>query len=101
PAPPREDPPPPAPGQPGRDNCSHSTDRSRDWAEGMAGQSVRQIQCLLNHNYGNQLDTDGIFGPRTDTAVRAVQRCSGIDVDGHVGPETWRYLDAPRRECTP
>ncbi|WP_209311151.1 serine/threonine-protein kinase [Streptomyces spiramenti] len=99
PAPPRNDPPPPAPGQPGRDNCSHSSDRKRVWAEGMAGQSVRQIQCLLNHNYGNGLDTDGIFGPQTDTAVRAVQRCSGIDVDGHVGPDTWRYLDSPRRGC--
>ncbi|WP_146057523.1 peptidoglycan-binding protein, partial [Streptomyces sp. SM12] len=95
----RPAPPPPPPGQPGRDNCNHGTDRSRLWAQGMAGSSVRQIQCLLNHNYGQSLDVDGVFGPMSDKAVRSVQSCSGIDVDGQVGPDTWRYLDTPKRGC--
>jgi peptidoglycan hydrolase-like protein with peptidoglycan-binding domain len=69
------------------------------WSEGMAGEPVRQIQCLLNHNYNQRLDVDGIFGPKTTAAVRGVQSCSGIDVDGIVGPDTWKYLNTPKRSC--
>lgn len=32
---------------------------------------------------------DGIFGPQTDTAVRALQTWAGVTVDGIVGDETW------------
>lgn len=50
--------------------------------------TVRSLQYLLNA-HGARLDVDGIFGPRTDTAVRAFQRAHGLVVDGIVGSRTW------------
>jgi peptidoglycan hydrolase-like protein with peptidoglycan-binding domain len=35
---------------------------------------------------------DGIFGARTEAAVRAVQGNGGVGVDGIVGPQTWPLL---------
>lgn len=35
---------------------------------------------------------DGIFGPQTDTAVKAYQTKVGLTVDGIVGCNTWRSL---------
>lgn len=35
----------------------------------------------------------GIFGPRTEAAVRHFQGSAGIDVDGRVGPDTIKALD--------
>jgi len=32
---------------------------------------------------------DGIFGPATETAVRALQTWAGVTVDGIVGDDTW------------
>jgi uncharacterized protein (TIGR02594 family) len=39
---------------------------------------------------------DAIFGPRTEAAVRAFQRDSGLVVDGIVGPRTRANLEAPQ-----
>jgi peptidoglycan hydrolase-like protein with peptidoglycan-binding domain len=46
------------------------------------------LQYLLNAR-GARLGVDGIFGPRTDAAVRAFQRAHGLVVDGIVGHRTW------------
>ncbi|MEV4333772.1 peptidoglycan-binding protein [Streptomyces sp. NPDC049597] len=42
---------------------------------------------------------DGTFGTVTDAGVRAVQKCSGIAVDGQVGPQAWRHLGTPTPGC--
>jgi peptidoglycan hydrolase-like protein with peptidoglycan-binding domain len=37
-------------------------------------------------------DIDGVFGPKTDDAVKQVQQGAGLVVDGVVGPLTWAIL---------
>ncbi|MFF1918170.1 peptidoglycan-binding protein [Streptomyces sp. NPDC058239] len=88
-----------APGAAGRANCRYNWDRTQTMAKGMVGSKVKQIQCLLNNNYDYTLTVDGKFGDSTDTAVCAVQRCSGLKADGQVGPQTWKYLDTPMAGC--
>ena len=53
---------------------------------------VRTLQILLNAYNGARLETDGIFGPATDRAVRAYQSSRGLTVDGIVGAATWARL---------
>lgn len=43
----------------------------------------------------------GIFGPRTDAAVRAYQQTHGLDVDGRVGHQTWTALLGGQLEVGP
>jgi peptidoglycan hydrolase-like protein with peptidoglycan-binding domain len=38
------------------------------------------------------LKVDGVFGPRTEAAVRAFQKDRRLDVDGKVGTKTWREV---------
>lgn len=54
---------------------------------GSTGELVRQVQAKVG------LDTDGIFGAKTEAAVRVFQRQHGIVPDGIVGPKTWAALD--------
>jgi peptidoglycan hydrolase-like protein with peptidoglycan-binding domain len=52
---------------------------------------VQTLQYLLcERGYG--VTVDGIFGPKTDAAVRAFQRQKGLAVDGIAGPNTWSAL---------
>jgi peptidoglycan hydrolase-like protein with peptidoglycan-binding domain len=55
---------------------------------------VRELQALLvARNYlPNASEIDGIFGPRTERAVKALQEDSAITVDGIVGGTTWEAL---------
>ncbi len=50
--------------------------------------TVRSLQYLLNA-HGAGLAVDGIFGPRTNSAVQNYQASHGLAVDGIVGPQTW------------
>ena len=59
---------------------------------GATGERVFAIQYLLNQQIGAGLATDGIFGPKTEAAVRAFQAKVGLVADGIVGPKTWPVL---------
>lgn len=54
--------------------------------------SNKQLQQLLNEKMGAGLAVDGIFGPKTNQAVRDYQKKNGLQVDGIVGPKTWASL---------
>ena len=58
---------------------------------GAKGADVKMLQQALNSK-GFILVIDGDFGPATDTAVRQFQEASGLEVDGIVGPATWKAL---------
>jgi hypothetical protein len=58
--------------------------------KGDKGAPVRSLQALLSTR--SSLEVDGSFGKNTDTAVRALQAAAALDVDGVVGPDTWRAL---------
>ena len=59
---------------------------------GSRGSEVRRLQEALN-KAGYQLDTDGIYGEKTRSAVRKYQRANGLGVDGIVGDQTWGALN--------
>ena len=52
---------------------------------------VKTLQYQLRAR-GHTDTVDGIFGPKTDAAVRAFQQQKGLAVDGIVGPNTWGAL---------
>jgi peptidoglycan hydrolase-like protein with peptidoglycan-binding domain len=58
---------------------------------GANGHPVRTLQHLLRSR-GQEIAVDGVFGTRTEAAVRAVQQSRGLAVDGIVGPRTWSAL---------
>jgi peptidoglycan hydrolase-like protein with peptidoglycan-binding domain len=68
--------------------------------QGSTGPAVRAVQDQINFRNlrnGRTLVVDGIFGPRTRTAVIAFQRGMALEVhgflvDGIVGPMTWQAL---------
>lgn len=53
---------------------------------------VAYLQGLLNDAGYDAGATDGIFGARTDGAVRSFQSDEGLTVDGIVGKRTWTAL---------
>jgi peptidoglycan hydrolase-like protein with peptidoglycan-binding domain len=71
---------------------------------GASGDAVRAVQEEFEYRSlcgcrGERDTVDGVFGPRTDEAVRRFQYAVRTDagmtwmpVDGNVGPMTWRAL---------
>jgi peptidoglycan hydrolase-like protein with peptidoglycan-binding domain len=58
---------------------------------GSKGKDVKYLQELLNY-YGYTVSVDGIFGKKTETAVKQFQKSRKLTVDGIVGPKTWNAL---------
>lgn len=59
---------------------------------GSRGEEVRRIQQKLK-NWGYYTGSvDGIYGSKTQNAVRKFQRDNGLTVDGIAGPKTLSYL---------
>lgn len=68
---------------------------------GSRGPSVRRLQSALVRA-GYEVSVDGVFGSRTESAVRAFQQTAGLTADGVVGPATWQRLgEAPAPAPTP
>ena len=73
---------------------------------GSKGDAVKKAQKALIHRYYLNIGgDDGIFGPRTDLAVRNYQNDRSVGsynafsfplkIDGIVGPATWFRLEPP------
>lgn len=60
----------------------------RNLKRGSRGDDVKGLQTALNDEFGYGLAVDGIFGNKTDSAVRDCQKRKGWKVDGIAGRET-------------
>lgn len=60
--------------------------------KGNTGGRVRAIQYLLNQRDRAGLTVDGVFGAKTEAAVKTFQKKVKVTVDGKVGPMTWPKL---------
>lgn len=58
---------------------------------GSKGESVKTLQNLLNRQ-GYSLDEDGVFGAKTQAAVKDYQKKNGLLLDGIAGDQTWGNL---------
>lgn len=58
---------------------------------GSTGSTVSKLQTILNE-HGYDLTVDGIFGEKTQAAVRDYQKRYNLKLDGIAGPETWGSL---------
>lgn len=72
---------------------------SRILKVGTTGDDVKVLQSLLNFLpasiTGPDLVVDGIFGSKTQAAVKMFQTYFGLNVDGIVGQNTFLYLGQP------
>ena len=60
---------------------------------GSTGTAVTYLQQSLIKLYYNPGTIDGIFGTKTNAAVRLFQKSKGLVVDGIVGSKTWGAID--------
>ena len=58
---------------------------------GSKGENVKTLQNLLNQQ-GYSLDEDGVFGVKTQAAVKDYQKKNGLLLDGIAGDQTWGSL---------
>jgi peptidoglycan hydrolase-like protein with peptidoglycan-binding domain len=61
-------------------------------APGATGEPVRRLQRALRRTPNLGLVVDGVFGPKTEAAVKDFQKGAGLTADGTVGPQTWAAL---------
>jgi N-acetylmuramoyl-L-alanine amidase len=59
---------------------------------GSRGEAVEALQKRLLGKGINPGPVDGIFGPKTDEALRRFQEREGLDVDGIAGSNTFTAL---------
>jgi hypothetical protein len=62
----------------------------RTLRRGDDGTDVAELQKAL------RVETNGIFGPKTEAAVREFQRTHDMVPDGIVGPRSWAAIDASK-----
>ena len=62
--------------------------------KGSRGEAVKTWQLFLHIHGYNCGDADGIFGSKTDKAVREWQRDHNLVADGIIGPNTWAAMES-------
>lgn len=60
--------------------------------KGCQGTDVEAWQIYLNSHGFCCGKTDGIFGAKTEKAVKAYQKSKGLTADGIIGPKTWATI---------
>lgn len=68
---------------------------------GSRGETVKALQDALNKLGYKAGEVDGIFGPKTESAVKAFQKANKLVQDGIVGPLTWAALDKALKALKP
>ncbi|WP_291579015.1 peptidoglycan-binding domain-containing protein [Clostridium sp. UBA6640] len=58
----------------------------------IADRDVQHLQCALAYLGYTDLDEVGVFGPRTESAVKDFQEKHGLEADGIVTPEVWKVI---------
>lgn len=72
--------------------AGNSRTQDAELATGNSGPDVAEAQCLLRRAGISPGGIDGMFGPLTRRAVMTMQKRSGLEDDGIVGPLTWKAL---------
>lgn len=78
----------------GSNNNGDSTGSSSSYTTlqyGSKGEAVRKLQGALK-SLGYSVSTDGDYGALTQMAVKAFQKCNGLEADGVAGPGTQELL---------
>ena len=65
------------------------------YKRGSSGATVTQIQTRLKNWGYYDGGVDGVYGSRTERAVRYFQQKNGLSVDGQAGPQTLAALGLP------
>jgi peptidoglycan hydrolase-like protein with peptidoglycan-binding domain len=66
----------------------------QDLRRGASGDAVKYLQGVLRLRAGAAaVEIDGIFGPKTEQAVKDLQSASGLIPDGLVAAGTWVVID--------
>jgi hypothetical protein len=58
------------------------------------GDAVLYLQAVIFHKAGGNIAMDGQYGNQTMSRVMDLQNFFGLTVDGWVGPQTWKVVDA-------
>ena len=68
---------------------------------GSTGNDVRRLQrVLVMIKSLGFTEIDGVFGAKTEAAVKDFQSGNGLTADGIVGPQTWHARTCRRAEST-
>jgi N-acetylmuramoyl-L-alanine amidase len=67
---------------------------------GATGETVKQIQTRLKDWGYYSGSVDGIYGSRTEAAVKKFQKTNGLAVDGRTGPATLEALGLPAGQAS-
>lgn len=73
---------------PGTSGGTSTNPGACDLFEGSSGAGVKAMQRGMNACYSAGITADGQFGPKTRTALIAVQKRIGVTADGIFGPKT-------------